>query len=68
MEQRGRAQPRSCEVQCSPHFVCAPCSFSSFNIGMYGSRAWEDPARANAKLAIAASETAAALPPGLVAC
>jgi hypothetical protein len=41
--------------------------FLKFNIGMYGSRAWEDPARANAKLAIAASETAAALPPGLVA-
>jgi hypothetical protein len=46
--------------------VCA-LLFLKFNIGMYGSRAWENPARANAKLAIAASETAAALPPGLVA-
>jgi len=38
-----------------------------FNAGMYRSRAWEGPARANAKLAIAASETAARLPDGLVA-
>ena len=46
--------------------VCA-LLFVRFNVGMYGSRAWEGPARANAKLAIAASETAAQLPPGLVA-
>jgi hypothetical protein len=46
--------------------VCA-LLFIRFNVGMYGSRAWEDPARANAKLAIAASETAARLPEGLVA-
>lgn len=46
--------------------VCA-LLFVRFNVGMYGSRAWEGPARANAKLAIAASETAAQLPEGLVA-
>jgi hypothetical protein len=46
--------------------VCA-LLFLKFNVGMYGSRAWEGPARSNARLAIAASETAAALPPGLVA-
>jgi hypothetical protein len=46
--------------------VCA-LLFVRFNVGMYGSRAWEGPARANAKLAIAASETAAQLPAGLVA-
>jgi hypothetical protein len=46
--------------------VCA-LLFLRFNVGMYGSRAWEGPARANAKLAIAASETAAQLPDGLVA-
>jgi hypothetical protein len=46
--------------------VCA-LLFLKFNVGMYGSRSWEEPARSNAKLAIAASETAAALPPGLVA-
>jgi hypothetical protein len=41
--------------------------FARFNIGMYGTRAWEGPARANAKLAILASEAAAQLPAGLVA-
>jgi hypothetical protein len=46
--------------------VCA-LLFLKFNVGMYGSRSWEEPDRANAKLAMAASETAAALPPGLVA-
>lgn len=46
--------------------VCA-LLFAQFNLGQYGSRSWENPARANAKLAIAASETAAQLPPGLVA-
>ncbi len=46
--------------------ICA-LLFLRFNIGMYGSRAWEGPARANAKLAVAASETAAQLPDGLVA-
>jgi hypothetical protein len=46
--------------------VCA-LLFAKFNLGQYGSRSWENPARANAKLAIAASETAALLPPGLVA-
>ncbi len=47
--------------------VCAVL-FVRFNAGMYGSRGWEGPARANAKLAIAASETGAAqLPPGLIA-
>lgn len=46
--------------------VCA-LLFLRFNVGQYGSRSWEGPARANAKLAIAASETAAQLPRGLVA-
>ncbi len=46
--------------------LCA-LSFLRFNLREYGSRSWENPARANAKLAIAASETAASLPPGLVA-
>jgi hypothetical protein len=46
--------------------ICA-LLFLRFNVGMYGSRAWEGPARANAKLAVAASETAAQLPDGLVA-
>ncbi len=41
--------------------------FLKFNVGMYASRDWEDPARANAKLAIAAAETATQLPPGLIA-
>lgn len=47
--------------------VACALLFVRFNAGMYGSRAWEGPARSNAKLAIAASETAAQLPPGLVA-
>jgi hypothetical protein len=46
--------------------VCA-LLFARFNLGQYESRSWESPARANAKLAIAASESAAQLPPGLVA-
>ena len=46
--------------------VCAAL-FVDFNVGMYGSRGWEGPARANAKLAEAAAETAAKLPPGLIA-
>jgi hypothetical protein len=46
--------------------VCA-LLFVRFNVGMYGTRSWEGPARANSKLAIAAAETAAQLPPGLVA-
>ncbi len=41
--------------------------FLRFNVGMYGTRDWEGPARANAKLAVAASETAAQLPDGLIA-
>ncbi len=41
--------------------------FVDFNIELYASRGWEGPARANAKLAEAASETAAQLPPGLIA-
>ena len=47
--------------------VACALLFVRFNSGMYGSRAWEGPARSNAKLAIAASETAAQLPPGLIA-
>ncbi len=46
--------------------VCA-LLFVLFNVGMYGSRDWEGPTRANAKIAIAESETAARLPAGLVA-
>lgn len=46
--------------------VCA-LSFVRFNAGMYRSRAWENPARANAALGIAASEAAARLPEGLIA-
>ncbi|MFI5233093.1 MAG: hypothetical protein ACHQSE_11360 [Gemmatimonadales bacterium] len=46
--------------------VCA-LSFVRFNAGMYGSRAWENAARGNAALGIAASEAAAHLPDGLVA-
>jgi hypothetical protein len=46
--------------------VCA-LLFVRFNLAQYGSRSWEGPGRANAKLAVAASETAAQLPPGLVA-
>jgi hypothetical protein len=56
--------PRS--IMLASLVVCA-LLFVRFNAGMYGSRAWEDPARSNAMLAIAASETAAQLPPGLVA-
>lgn len=41
--------------------------FVRWNVTQYRSRSWEGPAAANAKLAIAASETAAHLPPGLVA-
>ncbi|MGH7656241.1 MAG: hypothetical protein ACREN6_16435 [Gemmatimonadaceae bacterium] len=46
--------------------MCA-LSFVRFNAGMYGSREWENPARANSALGIAASEAAARLPDGLVA-
>ncbi len=46
--------------------VCA-LLFVRFNLGEYASRSWEGPARANTKLAIAASEAAAQLPAGLVA-
>ena len=42
-------------------------SFVRFNAGMYGSRAWENPARANSALGIAAAEETAHLPEGLVA-
>ena len=42
-------------------------SFARFNAGMYGSRAWENPARANSALGIAAAEATAHLPEGLVA-
>ncbi|MFI5244935.1 MAG: hypothetical protein ACHQQR_06895, partial [Gemmatimonadales bacterium] len=41
--------------------------FVRFNVGMYGSRAWEAPARSNAKLGLAAAAAAAGLPEGLVA-
>ena len=41
--------------------------FARWNAGEYASRSWEGPARSNAKLAVAASETAAHLPDGLIA-
>jgi hypothetical protein len=46
--------------------VCAVL-FVSWNAGEYRTRSWEGLVRSNAKLAVAASETAARLPPGLVA-
>ena len=46
--------------------LCA-ASFIRFNVGMYGSRAWEGQARTNAALGIAASDVAAQLPDGLIA-
>jgi hypothetical protein len=46
--------------------LCA-ASFLRFNVGMYGSRAWENQARTNANLGIAASEVATRLPDGLIA-
>jgi hypothetical protein len=42
--------------------------FLRWQVAQYRSRSWEGPAAANAKLAIAAAEAAAQLPPGLVAC
>jgi hypothetical protein len=41
--------------------------FAAWNAGEYRTRSWEGPAQSNAKLAEAASETAAQLPDGLVA-
>ena len=47
--------------------VCA-LLFVRWHVEQYRSRSWEGPAALNAKLAITASETAAQLPPGLIAC
>ncbi len=46
--------------------VCAAL-FARWNDGEYASRSWEALARSNAKLAVAATETAAQLPDGLIA-
>ena len=46
--------------------VCA-LLFVRFNVGMYGSRAWEGPASANAKIGLALAAAASGLPEGLVA-
>jgi hypothetical protein len=47
--------------------VCA-LLFIRWHVAQYRTRSWEGPAAANAKLAIAASEAAVQLPPGLIAC
>jgi hypothetical protein len=41
--------------------------FVRFNVGMYGSRGWEGPASANAKVGLASAAAASGLPEGLVA-
>lgn len=47
--------------------VCAVL-FVRWHVDQYRVRSWEGPAKANAKLAIAAADAAVGLPPGLVAC
>ena len=47
--------------------ACCALLFVRFNVGMYRSRAWEGPERANAKLGLAAAAAATGLPEGLVA-
>lgn len=60
------ARRASRNIELAALAVCA-LLFVRWNVDQYRSRSWEGPAAANAKLAIAASETAAQLPAGLVA-